>query len=69
MWNLFRNSEKVQEMVIRRIQEETLHTYLLMYSTVYTTVSLKMLSDIFELDKQTVHSIIRYVLVDEDAWK
>uniref|UniRef100_A0A0N5ALS2 Eukaryotic translation initiation factor 3 subunit C n=1 Tax=Syphacia muris TaxID=451379 RepID=A0A0N5ALS2_9BILA len=66
VWNLFRNSEKVQEMVIRRIQEETLHTYLLMYSTVYTTVSLNMLSELFELEKRTVHSIISKMIISEE---
>ncbi|VDN35067.1 unnamed protein product [Gongylonema pulchrum] len=53
VWNLFRNSEKAKEMVIGRIQEESLRTYLLMYSTVYTTVSLDVLAQLFELDKRT----------------
>uniref|UniRef100_A0A8R1TQ88 Eukaryotic translation initiation factor 3 subunit C n=2 Tax=Onchocerca TaxID=6281 RepID=A0A8R1TQ88_ONCVO len=66
VWNLFRNSEKVKEMVIRRIQEESLRTYLLMYSTVYTTVSLETLSDLFELDKSTVHSVISKMIISEE---
>lgn len=61
VWNLFRNSEKVKSMIIGRIQEESLRTYLLMYSTVYTTVSLDFLSKLFELDKKMVHSIIRLI--------
>ncbi|KAL3990909.1 Eukaryotic translation initiation factor 3 subunit 8 N-terminus family protein [Acanthocheilonema viteae] len=66
VWNLFRNSEKVKEMVIRRIQEESLRTYLLMYSTVYTTVSLETLSQLFELDKSTVHSVISKMIISEE---
>ncbi|KAM3727597.1 Eukaryotic translation initiation factor 3 subunit [Dirofilaria immitis] len=66
VWNLFRNSEKVKEMVIHRIQEESLRTYLLMYSTVYTTVSLETLSQLFELDKSTVHSVISKMIISEE---
>uniref|UniRef100_A0A914S8M2 PCI domain-containing protein n=1 Tax=Parascaris equorum TaxID=6256 RepID=A0A914S8M2_PAREQ len=60
VWNLFRNVEKVKEMVVRRIQEESLRTYLLMYSTVYTTVSLDVLGELFELNARKVHSVIRF---------
>lgn len=60
VWNLFRNSDRVKEMVVQRIQEESLRTYLLMYSTVYITVSLANLCESFELDKQKVYAIIRY---------
>lgn len=60
VWNLFRNAENVKQMVITRIQEETLRTYLLMYSTVYTTVSLTTLCNLFDLNKQRVYALIRY---------
>lgn len=46
-------------MVVKRIQEESLRTYLLMHSTVYTTVSLDNLAKLFDLDKKQAHSIIR----------
>ncbi len=46
-------------MVVRRIQEESLRTYLLTYSTVYDTVSLQHLMDNFELDKKQIHSTVR----------
>lgn len=62
VWNLFRNADKVKEMVVRRIQEESLRTYLLMFSTIYTTISLGSLSQLFSLDKRTVHSVIRLIL-------
>ncbi|KJH45330.1 PCI domain protein [Dictyocaulus viviparus] len=66
VWNLFRNAESVKEMVVKRIQEESLRTYLLMYSTVYTTVSLKKLSTLFELDKKQVHSVISKMIIQEE---
>lgn len=61
VWNLFRNSDAVKQMVMNRIQEETLRTYLLMYSTVYKTVSLSTLCDLFELKKPRVYALIRYL--------
>lgn len=56
---MFRNSDAVKQMLIKRIQEETLRTYLLMYSTIYSTVSLSSLYEQFEMSKQRVYSIIR----------
>uniref|UniRef100_A0A914ZPL2 Eukaryotic translation initiation factor 3 subunit C n=1 Tax=Parascaris univalens TaxID=6257 RepID=A0A914ZPL2_PARUN len=66
VWNLFRNVEKVKEMVVRRIQEESLRTYLLMYSTVYTTVSLDVLGELFELNARKVHSVISKMIISEE---
>ncbi|VDM59025.1 unnamed protein product [Angiostrongylus costaricensis] len=66
VWNLFRNAESVKEMVVKRIQEESLRTYLLMYSTVYATVSLKKLATLFELDKKQVHSVISKMIIQEE---
>ncbi|KAI1702154.1 PCI domain-containing protein [Ditylenchus destructor] len=66
VWNLFRNSEEVKQMVIGRIQEETLRTYLLMYSTVYVTVSLDTLCELFELDKKRVYSITSKMIIQEE---
>uniref|UniRef100_A0A915DJB0 Eukaryotic translation initiation factor 3 subunit C n=1 Tax=Ditylenchus dipsaci TaxID=166011 RepID=A0A915DJB0_9BILA len=66
VWNLFRNSEKVKNMVMSRIQEETLRTYLLMYSTVYTTVSLETLCELFDLEKKRVYSLISKMIINEE---
>ncbi|KAL3091723.1 hypothetical protein niasHT_024305 [Heterodera trifolii] len=66
VWNLFRNSEAVKQMLIQRVQEETLRTYLLMYSTTYSTVSLANLCDQFELSKQRVYSIISKMIIQEE---
>lgn len=66
VWNLFRNAENVKNMVVRRIQEESLRTYLLMYSTVYTTVSLQKLATLFELEKKQIHSVISKMIIQEE---
>ncbi|EFO90496.1 CRE-EIF-3.C protein [Caenorhabditis remanei] len=66
VWNLFHNAEQVKGMVVRRIQEESLRTYLLTYSTVYATVSLKKLASLFDLSKKDVHSIISKMIIQEE---
>uniref|UniRef100_A0A0N4ZUJ8 Eukaryotic translation initiation factor 3 subunit C n=1 Tax=Parastrongyloides trichosuri TaxID=131310 RepID=A0A0N4ZUJ8_PARTI len=66
VWNLFRNSDQVKGMVVSRIQEESLRTYLLMYTTVYETISLGMLVNLFELSKEKVHSIISKMIIQEE---
>ena len=59
VWNLFRNKENVKQMLITRIQEETMRTYLLMYATIYETVSLSTLCEQFQLERQRIYAIIR----------
>jgi len=66
VWNLFRESERVKTMVNERIQKETLRTYLLMYSTVYTTVSFDTLCTLFELDRQSVYSLVSKMIIQEE---
>jgi len=66
VWNLFREPERVKTMVNERIQKETLRTYLLMYSTVYTTVSFDTLCTLFELDRQSVYSLVSRMIIQEE---
>lgn len=66
VWNLFHRSDKVREMVIGRIQEECLRTYLLTYSSVYTTVSLNSLAEMFEMDKKAVHALMSKMIIQEE---
>jgi len=66
VWNLFRNSYAVKTMIISRIQEETLRTYLLMYSTIYSTISVPMLVELFELEKAKIYSIISKMIIQEE---
>jgi translation initiation factor 3 subunit C len=39
VWDLFHEADKVREMLTRKIQEETLRTYLFTYSKVYDSIS------------------------------
>ena len=40
VWDLFYEADKVREMLSRKIQEETLRTYLFTYSKVYNSISI-----------------------------
>ena len=40
VWDLFCEADKVREMLSRKIQEETLRTYLFTYSKVYNSISI-----------------------------
>jgi translation initiation factor 3 subunit C len=53
-------------MLTQKIQEESLRTYLFTYSHVYDSVSLTTLSEMFELNKATVHSIISKMIISEE---
>ena len=39
VWDLFYEADKVRKMLTRKIQEETLRTYLFTYSKVYDSIS------------------------------
>uniref|UniRef100_A0A2K5QV57 Eukaryotic translation initiation factor 3 subunit C n=1 Tax=Cebus imitator TaxID=2715852 RepID=A0A2K5QV57_CEBIM len=66
VWDLFPETDKVRTMLVRNIQEESLSTYLFTYSSVYDSISMEMLSDMFELDLPTVHSIISKMIINEE---
>lgn len=66
VWNLFHQAEKVREMIVEKIKEESLRTYLFTYSSYYDSVSVARLSDMFELDRTIVHSILCKMIINEE---
>ena len=66
MWDLFIDKDEVREMIVSKIQEESLRTYLFTYSSVYDTLSLVTLAEMFELDVYKVHSIISKMVINEE---
>jgi len=66
VWNLVNKSDQVKAMVRRKVQEEGLRTYLFTYSTFYDSMSLDHLSKMFELPKNTVHSIVSKMMISEE---
>ena len=47
VWDLFYEADKVREMLSRKIQEETLRTYLFTYSKVYNSISIVSTRSLF----------------------
>lgn len=74
VWDLFPGPNvagRVKEMVQHKIQVEALRTYLLAFSEEYDSVSLARLTEMFELDEKTVHSVVSKMMINEElqgAW-
>ncbi|KAF7705147.1 eukaryotic translation initiation factor 3 subunit C [Silurus meridionalis] len=66
VWDLFPEAQRVREMLVRKIQEESLRTFLFTYSSVYDSISMATLSEMFELELPTVHSIISKMIINEE---
>jgi len=66
VWDLFHEADKVRKMLCRKIQEETLRTYLFTYSKVYDSISVVTLSEMFELEKEAVHAIVSKMIISEE---
>lgn len=66
VWDLFHNADEVREMLGRKVQEESLRTYLFTYSHVYDSISLVNLSEMFELPHANVHAIISKMIINEE---
>jgi len=65
-WALFPHSESVKAMITKKIQEESLRTYLFTYNKVYDSISMHALAEMFELPWQSVHSIISKMIINEE---
>ncbi|DAZ93760.1 TPA: hypothetical protein N0F65_000603, partial [Lagenidium giganteum] len=74
VWDLFPGegvAARVRAMVQHKIQVEALRTYLLAFSEEYDSVSLERLTEMFELDDKTVHSVVSKMMINEElhgAW-
>ncbi|NP_001129648.1 eukaryotic translation initiation factor 3 subunit C [Xenopus laevis] len=66
VWDLFPEAERVRGMLVRKIQEESLRTYLFTYSSVYDSIRMGILGDMFQLEIPTVHSIISKMIINEE---
>ncbi|XP_046343350.1 eukaryotic translation initiation factor 3 subunit C-like isoform X2 [Haliotis rufescens] len=66
VWDLFYHKDQVRDMITNKIQEESLRTYLFTYSSVYDSLSMDTLSEMFELNKPVVHSIISKMIINEE---
>ncbi|KAM7350654.1 eukaryotic translation initiation factor 3 subunit c isoform 1-T2 [Cochliomyia hominivorax] len=66
VWDLFYESDRVREMLVKFIKEESLRTYLFTYSNVYTSLSIPSLAQMYDLPIQKVHSLISKMIINEE---
>merc|ERR1719427_308131 len=67
VWSLFHLSKGVREMLGRKVQEESLRTYLFSCSHVFDAKSLVSLSKMFDLPYSAVHAIISKMIINEEV--
>lgn len=66
VWSLMHNSSAVKAMLEKKIQEESLRTYLFSYAHVYNSLSLEFVCEEFQLPLSVVHSIISKMIINEE---
>lgn len=66
VWDLFFEADRVRDMLVNFIKEESLRTYLFTYSNVYASISVPYLAEMYELPKQKVHSVISKMIINEE---
>merc|ERR1719464_1188904 len=66
VWDLFYDADSVRSMLTRKIQEESLRTYLFTYSNVYDSISIPVLADLFELEVNSVHALVSKMIINEE---
>lgn len=59
-------ANEVRKMLIDKIKEESLRTYLFTYANVYDTMSMSTLADMFELPVKQVYGIISKMIINEE---
>ena len=66
VWDLMAQSDNVKQMLVEKVKEETLRSYLFRYSSVYESMSIESLADMFELARSHVYSIISKMIINEE---
>ncbi|CAO3624813.1 unnamed protein product [Cunninghamella echinulata] len=66
VWDLLPDTESIKAMLVRKIQEEGLRTYLFTYASYYSTLGLAQLSTMFDLPSQSIASIVAKLIWNEE---
>jgi len=66
IWDLMPSTDKIKEMLGRKIQEEGLRTYLFSNASYYSSIGLDQLAKMFELPLATVVSIVSKMAWNEE---
>jgi translation initiation factor 3 subunit C len=66
IWELMAQSEQIKKMLAEQIQEEGLRTYLFTYAPFYDTLSIQVLSSMFELSERKVSAVVSRMISHEE---
>lgn len=66
VWSLFQDPDSVRAMIRQKIQEESLRTYLFTYSSIYDSISIESLAEMFELDLSVAVSTVSKMIINEE---
>ncbi|CAO3594982.1 unnamed protein product [Absidia cylindrospora] len=66
VWDLLPDTESIKSMLVRKIQEEGLRTYLFTYASYYSTLGLSQLSFMFDLPTHAIASIVAKLIWNEE---
>lgn len=66
VWDLFYQADKVRNMISAKIQEESLRTYLFRYSSLYDSLSLNSLAEMFQIEVKLAHATISKMIINEE---
>ncbi|KAI8328953.1 eukaryotic translation initiation factor 3 subunit 8 N-terminus-domain-containing protein [Blakeslea trispora] len=66
IWRLMPDHEKITSMLVDKIQEEGLRTYLFTYASYYTTIGLSELGSMFGLSEERVLAIVSKMIFSEE---
>ncbi|KAI8063594.1 eukaryotic translation initiation factor 3 subunit 8 N-terminus-domain-containing protein [Gongronella butleri] len=66
VWDLLPDTDAIKAMLVRKIQEEGLRTYLFTYASYYSTLGLTQLSTMFDLPTQAIASIVAKLIWNEE---
>ncbi|KAI7869875.1 eukaryotic translation initiation factor 3 subunit 8 N-terminus-domain-containing protein [Spinellus fusiger] len=66
VWDLMPETQDIKDMLVRKIQEEGLRTYLFTYASYYSTLGLSQLSTMFDLPVSNVSAIVAKMIWSEE---
>ncbi|KAI9088032.1 eukaryotic translation initiation factor 3 subunit 8 N-terminus-domain-containing protein [Phlyctochytrium arcticum] len=66
IWDLMPNTEKIKNMLSRKIQEEGLRTYFFTYSPYYDSLGIDQLAGMFELTINDVRATVSRMIINEE---
>lgn len=66
IWDLMPNNESIKAMLVDKIQQEGLRTYLFTYASYYSTVSMKQLANMFDFSESRVSGIVAKMIFNEE---